>query len=323
MQMDLKSNHHYVYKNYLNGWAVEGAKKGVFYLTKKRSVARDSAAGLCVERDFYRFLPILDEDLELFDKFISTFGEHHRESSWRMISEFYELSRMHCLLSKSEQADEVVRLIQLIEKNTLEDRHAMIEGEAKSILERLWSGDFNALAESDDCAVFAHFLGSQALRNKGPKIESMRRFASISHNDIEMVNRLNGFWERYWSVIVCLLSENMGANIFGSIRRGKYEFLINGTGVPFITSDRPINNIHPDEVGKKTAPDMMDLYYPLSPRLAFHLPEVFSGCRVIRDVSIDEVDRFNVLVARASFGTIVSTTRESIERYKREVSVQS
>ncbi len=240
-----------------------------------------------------------------------------------MISEFYELSRMHCFLSGSEQNAEVVKLIQLIEKNTLEDRHAMIEGAAKPVLERLWSGDFNALTESDDCAVFAHFLGSQALRNRGPKIESMRRFANISHSDVKMVDRLNGFWERYWSIITCLLSENMGANIFCSIRRDKYEFLVNGTDLPFITSDRPINNIHPDEVGKKTAPDMMDLYYPLSPRLAFHLPEIFSGCRVVRDVSNDEVDRLNMLVARASFGTIVSTTKESIERYRCEISVQS
>ncbi len=36
MQVDLKSNHHYVYKSYLNGWAVEGAKKRCFLSYKEK-----------------------------------------------------------------------------------------------------------------------------------------------------------------------------------------------------------------------------------------------------------------------------------------------
>lgn len=322
MQMDLKSNHHYVYKNYLNGWAVDGAKKGVFYLTKKRSIARDSAAGLCVEKNFYRFSPILEEDLPIFDKFISTFGEHHQESCRKMIGEFYRLSRVHHFLSGIEQTSKVKDLINFIEKNTLEDQHCRVENAAKSILERLWAGDFNALSSSDDCAAFAYFLGCQALRNKGPKVESIKLFSETKHEDYKTVEMLNVFWARYWNIIVSMLSQNMGANIFGSLLRGKFEFLVNGTDLPFITSDRPVNNIHPDEIGKKAAPDFMDLYYPLSPQLAFHLPESFSGCRVVRDLSREEVEALNKLVASASFGTIVSTTKVSIERYKKAVPVQ-
>lgn len=321
--MDLKSNHHYVYKNYLNGWAPDEAKKGVFYLTRKRAIARDSAAGLCVEKDFYRFLPIREEDLHLFDKFISTFGEHHRESSRRMIGEFYKLSKMHRFLSSLERSTNIETAINFIEKNTLEDRHCAIENAAKPILEKLWAGDLNALSSSDDCAVFAYFLGCQALRNKGPKIESIKNFSEVKHENTKVVDDLNLFWIRYWNIITCMLSENMGANIYGSLLRGKFEFFANRTDLPFITSDRPVNNIHPNETGKKTTPEMMDLYYPLSPRLAFHLPESFSGCRVIRDIDKKEVDTLNELVAKASFGTIVSTTKESIERYKRAVPIQA
>jgi hypothetical protein len=159
MQMDLKSNHHYVYKDYLNGWAVDGVKKGVFYLTKKRVVARDSAAGLFVEKDFYKFSPISKEDLSIFDSFISAFGERHQESSRRMISELYELSKIHSILSRSEQSAEIERAIRFIEKNTLEDRHCAIENAVRPILKKLWVGDFNAVDSPEDCAMLAYYLG--------------------------------------------------------------------------------------------------------------------------------------------------------------------
>jgi len=323
MQMDLKNNHHYIYKDYLNGWALNGIKNGVFYLTKKRNIAKDSAAGLLVEKNFYNFSPILDEDLFLFDKFISTFGEQHRESSRKMVADFYDLSTAHRLVSQLKKTPESNNLIQAIERNTLEDLHCSIENAARPILKRLWAGDFTAVNSDENCAKFAYFLGCQALRNKGPKLDTFKRFSALQAKDEAALTKLNSFWYRYWNIIMALLSQNMGANIFGNIRKGKFEFLTNGTSLPFITSDRPINNIHPAETKKDDVPESMDLYYPLSPNIAFHLPESFSGCRVVRDVETSEVDTLNIEVAKASFGTIISTTKETIERYKKIVPMRS
>jgi hypothetical protein len=150
-------------------------------------------------------------------------------------------------------------------------------------------------------------------------MDAIKKFSTVQAENKDVLMMLNSFWEKHWNIIAAMLSENMGANIFGSIRRGEFEFLVNDTELPFITSDRPVNNIHADEIGKSAAPEFIDLYYPLSPRVAFHMPESFAGSKVVRGVDSQEVDALNREVAKASFGTIVSTTKETIDIYKKMV----
>lgn len=322
MQMDLKNNHHYIYKDYLNKWALDGKKKGVFYLSKKRVVARDSAAALFVERHFYNFPPIENEDLFFFQKLISTFADYHQESSFAMVREFCKLSELHRFLSGKKKRNDIARAIQVIEKNTLEDRHSAVENAARPVLKKLWLGEFDVLESKKNCALFAYFLACQALRNKGPKMEALKRFSSFEYPDQELANKLNVLWVKYWNIIVSLISENMGLNVYFDLCKGKYEFLRSVDGSKFITSDRPVNNIHPDEMEKNTPPDKLDLYFPLSPTVAFHFPESLTGARVVRDLSSKEVDDLNVKVAKSSFGVIVATSKSEIEMYKKFVPVQ-
>ncbi|MBB1519465.1 DUF4238 domain-containing protein [Aquipseudomonas guryensis] len=315
MNVDIKKKHHYVYRKYLESWVRDGSETEVYYLSKKGKISSDSVTGILREDYFYKFNPLRSGDKEIFELYISKFSPVHWKSSVELLNFFLMLSKgyyLSCDIGDKNLQDSIIN-------NTIEDIQSSVELDALPSLKKLWRGDLNALDDKEERRKFCLFLSFQALRNKGPRDETIARLGTIKHENTILLERSNLFFERNWNLIMIMLASNMAKNIFDMLGVGGYCLLKNSSAKPFITSDRPVNNVHPDEVVKPagTEPESIDFYYPLSPGLAFYMPESKPVTQKSRSITESEADRLNTLVAKAAFKTIVSNNEESIVRYKR------
>jgi hypothetical protein len=66
------------------------------------------------------------------------------------------------------------------------------------------------------------------------------------------------------------LGFNIGCGLFLERKKRRLVVVRNDTAVPFVTGDQPVTNLHGDG---ETPPEILSLYYPISPRLALYLGE--------------------------------------------------
>jgi hypothetical protein len=85
--------------------------------------------------------------------------------------------------------------------------------------------------------------------------------------------------------------------------------LNNRTDTPFITGDQPIINIH--ATFEPGAPEKLEFFYPISPQTAMLLLEASSDHS--QSVTVENVLRFNNLIARNSHEQVFSNSREYLE----------
>lgn len=128
-----------------------------------------------------------------------------------------------------------------------------------------------------------------------------------------------------WWFISHLIGHNLGLSIYSDRHVTTTSLLFNNTKQSFITSDQPVINIHPELSGEiDTAPEheQFDLYYPLSPQVALVICNSGQFKPGIVNVSIDAVDRLNMMLARHAYEHIFGTEQAAIEPYKRLVGKQ-
>ncbi len=88
----------------------------------------------------------------------------------------------------------------------------------------------------------------------------------------------------------------------------------NRSAVPFITGDQPVVNIHADG---ETAPELMSIYYPLSPELALFFYEPEEAAPIPVAVERDDLAAdLNLRIARTSQSQIYASTAEVLEDVK-------
>ena len=87
----------------------------------------------------------------------------------------------------------------------------------------------------------------------------------------------------------------------------------NQTSTPFLTTDQPVINILADYQVITDMPRDIVLYYPLSPNIAITVNDANKECFI--DLTETEVEKYNCLLAAASFELIFSNLKEVIERY--------
>ena len=93
-----------------------------------------------------------------------------------------------------------------------------------------------------------------------------------------------------------IFATNLGASLYRTRWTNKIVFLRNETAAPFIAGDQPIVNLL-----DSTAPDEIELYYPLSPRLAMIFavnPHRHSTND--REVTFEEVENLNRIIIAKS-----------------------
>jgi hypothetical protein len=76
--------------------------------------------------------------------------------------------------------------------------------------------------------------------------------------------------------------------------------------MPFITSDQPVINLH---VNRETPPEMLSLYYPISPRMALYLGEPNDSTDIpFEAMTASGATHLNLRIAKASHSQVYAQT---------------
>jgi hypothetical protein len=91
--------------------------------------------------------------------------------------------------------------------------------------------------------------------------------------------------------------------------------LENASGVPFITGDQPIINLHAN-LQTGVAPTKCEFFYPLSPQRAMLMLEKPTGLPSGKvAASLQQVEGYNDLIVKNSEGQIFAESKQSLQRF--------
>lgn len=308
-----KKKHHYVWGYYLKNWSLDGKK--VWRKTITGKVDCYEISGILHENNFYR-LTNLDEDHLLIVK--SLFSDSHSKIK-KMIFDFIQFN------FKVQLAEDIVptellcvgenRCILVAKSNSLENIHTAIEGNVKEILFALANQDLSILDNDKNMINFINYIAHQMTRTKPLKEFCI---ANINKKNPQLGLKL----EQCWWIISYFMGVNLGGNLYDSRKLDKHCLLINDTEEPFITSDYPVLNVHPTIEDNSLAPlaeDEMDLYYPISPKVAYMInnSNTFEEGKVY--VTLETVNKLNEKMAKNALSHIVGNTEQIIKKYKDDV----
>lgn len=233
------------------------------------------------------------------------------------MDDFILLSRMLEKIDGVPQTREIAELKDVILCNSLENKYTVIENEFYSVIEAIKSEGLSALIDSKNMVIFCSYVGHQFARTKSFRdrsIEAIRSNAEITPE----FDRYVELTEKNWWLLSYFFGTNIGANLYFSRKKDHHLLINNRSSKPFLTGFHPLANVHEcvAHAGINNLPKYLDLYFPLSPSLAYMFNQS-SSYNHFRD-SIDEkgVDFLNEAVARSSNGRVIGNTSEIVEEMR-------
>lgn len=294
-----KHRQHHVWQHYLDAWSVDdriwaSRNGGVPFNTDTVNVA--------VERDFYKLHELTQNDLQLLR--LLTSGPKHPSAKavdagliTGLLAPIHLVQQHRRLFGTPEQVDE---FIDVYRTNILENYHDRLETAFLPILRKIRHGDLTCLTYTNECITFFHFMLTQYMRTKGIREKIIQKVLSENGQDLR----------RIWPILSLIFGRDIGATLFAERDKRTLAFVENRTGVPFITGDQPVINLH----GQSPEPtETVSLYYPVTPRSALMVTEVgeqppfLTGSLAPEDVAL-----LNERIARAAHSQVFAATKEDL-----------
>ena len=288
-------NQHYVWQHYLNAWAPEGTF--CCYRQKDKKLFPTKPKVVASETYFYETQQLTDADKKFLDDFISSASDEHLRELNRDYVKMTHLSfdlreqLAHADLLPAARA-ELEGELRWVERNLLERYHAGIENKCQDILDSLRSESDAFYQDEVRSADFLYFLSLQYFRT-----------AKLREGLSKILSYVPGHDPRRTAAILNHIhATNVGASLYRERKVYGIAFLRNNTTVPFIAGDQPVINMLDPK-----ATDDLELYYPLSPRLAMVLTNNAAklGDRT-RSVSALEVEHYNYAIYSKSEDQVYS-----------------
>ncbi len=301
--LEKKRNHHYIFREYLKAWETDNK---IWYTTKDK-IAHDSTKGLSRETDFYRFSPLTEEDILFIKLWISRQNKTPQGINNNLLEELIHASE---LIRKFERVGATDHA-EALRCNTVEEIHGIIERKALPLIKLLREGGTINPTATKEKTILYKYISYQMLRTKEPKelviAESARRSPSPSN----IADKANRLLSRNWNIIAATCANNIAVNLVAG--GFNCQTIENDSSTPFITSDRPVNNIHPssDDSTIMHPPSGAVFYYPLSPRFSIIISKEPNKTGVVK-AQDNEVSLLNKHVAKFSFGRLYSNSKESL-----------
>lgn len=264
--LQIKSRHHYVWANYLKRWTTDGTN--IHHTTSKKNIAHSSIRGVAVEKYLYKITPLNTEDIKLIYAFSKQSDEDLQKLHHDYLMDFLKISKAELFYKEHCPRDEEAEIrIEALYCNLLENLHSSHEESALPVLEGLSKGNIEILQEGHNMLEFMCFLGHQLTRTKSFRDIFLR---GLSHAT-DQEQKFSASITKAWWFYNYMIGMNIGRSLFLSRKDNNHSLLINNTDTPFITSDQPVINIHPSltEKPKDTPPKNSDIYYPISPTIAY------------------------------------------------------
>jgi len=280
------------------------------FLKEKDKVIRSNLMGVAQERYFYELISFTDEEESFLKKLVV--GMSH-PSVKELNLDFFQTFTSHYKLTKQlgdsaiskDQRSFIENEIRKLEVNLMEDSHGKMETSGMKLLAVIDSKNYNFLENQDDFYETMMFLCFQYFRTKKMKINIEKSFSA----DIN--------FGKFWNIISHVMATTLARN-FSFSPDLSFMFYENNRGKTFLTCDQPIFNILSDHVDNEGNPSEIELYYPLSPRLALLISFTPKPHNWINSQIIDEetVDYFNQKVIKYGTEFVFANNREDLEFYR-------
>ena len=287
--MKSKKKQHYIWKYYLSPWSTDGKiwsyRDGKIFFSSRDNIGQ--------QRFFYEIKPLNDFERKLLEGLIKSKHQPNQLVNNSIFEIYYVVSN----------GNEFTR------RNGIEEYHTGIEHKAIPILEMLLNEDLSWLKNNASKINFANFLGVQYCRTKRSHDALL---TSIRLVETEFPKYRGMFDpEKISKAYVLFLGAAIGNLIYSS---GNISFLKNSTAQEFLTGDQPVYNL--SMKGQNEEVTEFNFFYPISPQLALLIT---STPRCDKELSIDEVNKYNQFIVSVSHEQLYAKNKESLTTYKSEV----
>ena len=292
--MTIARKQHHVWKSYLEAWATNK----LIYCLQEGRVFRPNLTGVAAQRDFHKLQPLNPSDIRAIKILIGASPPSSRRVHENFIQMLSTAANMKADTPSYMIGDKDFENFldeQII--NCEEQFQGRIETAAKPILDAIKLRDLSFYFNDKQCMRFLHYMCLQYFRTRAIKERVLDRVIDTAIFDVG----------KCWNVLRHIFAANVGATLFLERKNRKLLLLENVTEIPFITGDQPIINL----CCKATiaeAPDLLVLYYPLTPQLALILEECDMECGFDLKVSANDVTKLNRAILSASFLQVFGNT---------------
>lgn len=293
--MQKKRRHHYVWQYYLSSWQVGGK----VCCLRDGKIFRSATANIAQQRDFYRLRELGAKDWA----FVGMFVDASTEKELIRLNRGW-VDRLQLLFQLRRLAERRGRLSSELEEhfdvmfnNIEEDLHQQVEHSGIEFIDRLRQRDLSFFEVSEDKASFLFYLVTQYFRTKKMQVETENRIRRQgSASSLKGVNIT-----ACWKVLRHVLATNVGASLMADRGRFQPELLSAPDHANFITGDQPVINLRGTSSQDGEPPQSLDLYYPVSPNVAFLIRDGSLTAKATQPhVSIEDVGRYNAAMAAAA-----------------------
>lgn len=312
--MIAKIKNHFVWQHYLKMWSQN--ERDVFYTTQSSKISNDSVKGLAMERHFYKCQSLSPTQLEIIRLTSSKANPDTQKHHMEILGNYIEIQRREKLLQMLQVKNpEAEKILDALKSNFLEDLHATNESLAKPILTKLTEGDVSILQNSHNLCNFLMFLGHQTVRTRAFKEDYFAATMSATNGDERVRQELDGCW---W-FLSYMFGVNIGSSMFSQKKDLTFCLLEAPERTNFITSDQPVINVHEELTDDTTPPDMTDVYFPISPKLAFMANQSDRFPDGLSSVAKTFAQSMNDKISRRAENMIFGLCSEDIEPYRKNV----
>ncbi|BEM94992.1 DUF4238 domain-containing protein [Serratia marcescens] len=313
--LEAKKRHHYVWANYLTRWG--NGTKNVSYTTKTGKIANDSVRAIVADDYFYKTTTLTSRHVEIIKSLSRNSPAHLHEQHMAYLKDILKMQSLEKLYNISGAQDkEAEAFIHASKCNLMENLHSSHEYKALPILDALADGQLDILQNKQRMIEFMMFFGHQITRTKPFRDCVLRVQPRRNTLEIEVADAM----EHAWWFISYMFGMSIGWSLYSSRHDNGHSLLLNDTGQPFITSDHPIVNVH--SCVSETdliAPEYADLYYPISPNIAYIICDskrFATGKTHVDEVTVNEL---NTKMATQAMVHIIGNTESIILSLKKHI----
>ena len=309
--LEAKKRHHYVWANYLARWS--NGTKNVFYTTKSGKFAHDSVRAIVVDDYFYKTTTLTSKHVEVIEGFSRKSPNHLHQQHMSYLNDFLMMQQAETIYSKSGIRNQEIELhLHAMKCNPLENLHASHEKKVLPILAALADEKLDVLQDKQHMIEFIAFFGHQISRTKTFRDSVISVLSRSNAMEIEVAHAV----EHAWWFLSYMFGMNIGFSMYMDRHNATHALLVNDTSVPFITSDQPVVNVHScvseTEFG---APEYADLYYPISPRVAYIICDSERFMPSKNEVDETTVAELNSKVAAQAMVHIIGDSESAIRPF--------
>lgn len=302
--MEKKRHHHFIWRYYLRPWS---SNKKIACL-REGNPFEANIMGVGQERDFYKLKKVKSEELKFIAYVIGKSREHLQKSHTSLLKQFNLVFQLKEFIESKGFNDKGANdLLDLMIHNFEEDLHTKIESSAIKYIDSILREDIKFYLTDEGCMDFIYFLSIQYWRTNRVKQNVIKSLSNVTEINFEDA----------WNILRHIFATNMAWVLYAERKVFKMVLLKNESAKEFITGDQPVINTFADLRESKTPPTEIELYYPVSPKLAILITEREENQKIqLKSLNEHDVASYNKMIVINSYTQIYATSMSILEEYK-------